>query len=122
MGKSDDQRRSRSPAYKVGTQKRFQDLHSSVDNPGAIYDVPHRLDRPEQPKYSFGHPPEGALKGRKIEAVTSTPINVGPNSYFRRGFPDKMVKTTAPSYSVTKALIGKELFANKQADNETYEN
>ena len=91
-----------------------------MDNPGAIYDVPHRLDRPDQPKYSFGSPP--STVGRKIEAVTSTPITIGPTSYFRRGYPDSYVSKSQPKYSIPRSLYGKELASSKFAVNETYEN
>lgn len=90
-----------------------------MDNPGAIYNLESRLDKTEQPKYSFGHPP--ASQGRPIEVVTSTPITIGPTSYFRKGYPDQYKQKSPPKYTIPRSLYGKEIVYGRMMANETYE-
>jgi len=116
---SDDVRRSHSPEMKMGNAKRFV-ADKRSENPGAIYDPCLPLHKPTQPKFSFGKPPPINRKGRKIETVASTPINIGPNSYFRNGYPDEVVTSSQPAYKFPKAPKP-DVAMNLAAVNETYE-
>ena len=120
MNKADQNRRFRSPEFKIKTEKRFQGVSSSLVTPGPEYSPGPRLDRPKQPQYSFGKPPPGRKKGRNMELATSTPFNVGPNSYFKEGYPDHIVKKKDPVFKIGSELRSKWL-VNKTAVNETYE-
>jgi hypothetical protein len=103
----------------MGGDKRFRKVSTAADTPGAIYDPCFRLDRPGLPKYSFGKAPPIHKKGRD-GPKTGTPINLGPNAYFKEGYPEELVKKSDPHFSVPKAIRGAE-WLRKQQPHETYE-
>ena len=103
----------------MGEEKRFRSVSTANDTPGSIYNPCFRMDRPGLPKYSFGKAPPINKKGRDGTKF-GTPMNVGPNSYFRDGYPEEMVKKSDPKFSVPKSIRGADWF-RKQQPHETYE-
>jgi hypothetical protein len=103
---------------KIGSAERFIPEKKVEDGPGAIYNPGFPMHTPNLPKYSFGKPPE-TKKGRKVEA-NSTPVNVGPNSYFRDGYPDNHVHSTQPIHRFPKKTRFIEMIQRGQS-NQTFE-
>ena len=118
---ADKSRRPHSPEYKIGTEKRFQSLRNSTDNPGACYNPDISFSVVGQPKYSFGKPAKSAKEGRKLETITSTPSNVGPNLYFVDGYPENIVLKSSPVYKFSEAIRESGMGNKTGARNETYE-
>ena len=94
-------------------------MSTSNDTPGAVYDPAFPLHKPGQPKYSFGKVPGKKKQGRDVE-LKGTPVNIGPNSYFKEGYPEDMVRTSMPKFKIPGALRSTE-FMPKGQTTETYE-
>ena len=108
------------PEIKMGTAKRFSSINSAQATPGAVYDPPFPLHKPGQPKYSFGKAPSKKIQGRNVELQKGTPANLGPNSYFKAGYPEHLVRDSSPQYQLPKALRNSS-WASRSNVNETYE-
>lgn len=94
-------------------------MSTANETPGAIYDPSFPLHKPGLPKYSFGKVPNINKIGRDVE-LGCTPANVGPNSYFKKGFPEAVIKKTLPSHKVPQALRSTE-WVPKMIENQTFE-
>ena len=112
-------RRSHAPEIKIGQAERFQNHNTNKNTPGAIYNPSFPLHKPSQPKFSFGKVPNKKTSGREM-ATSSTPANLGPNSYFKEGYPEHLVRSSLPKFSVPGAIRNSDM-AGKGAVNETYE-
>lgn len=119
LEQSDYSRRMKAPQIKIGTAERFKNISTANDTPGAIYDPSFPLHKPDQPKYGFGKVPNIHKVGRDVE-IGCTPPNVGPNSYFKDGYPEFRVKKTLPSHRVPEALRSTE-WVPKMIENQTFE-
>jgi hypothetical protein len=109
----------RAPQIKIGSAERFKNITTANETPGAIYNPSFPLHRPNLPKFSFGKVPGKNKVGRDVE-IGCTPPNIGPNSYFKKGYPEVMVRKSQPIHKVPTALRSTE-WVPKGVVNETYE-
>lgn len=104
----------------MGTAKRFASINPTQGTPGAIYDPPFAMNKDYPPKWSFGKAPSKKKQGRDIELKMGSPPNLGPNSYFKGGYPDEIMRESSPKFQVPKALRTTS-WGSKENVNETYE-